>query len=162
MLAGGLGSSNPRGIRRVVLRRPSRDQHRYRPDVRGKPAVAPAAEAFKAEFPQFRDLLVAVIDAREPEEAEATASALAEALGRDPAHFLTVRRPDALPFFKQEGLLFLDPPELEKVLDRTIDAQPFIGELAKIPTLAGCSPPWAYWGQGWNKARQISRLTYPH
>ena len=95
------------------------------------------AEAFKAEFPQFRDLLVAVIDAREPEEAEATASALAEALGRDPAHFLTVRRPDALPFFKQEGLLFLDPPELEKVLDRTIDAQPFIGELAKDPDARG-------------------------
>ena len=31
-------------------------------------------------FPQFRDLLVAVIDAREPEEADATAAALADAL----------------------------------------------------------------------------------
>ena len=35
------------------------------------------AELFKSYFPQFRDLLVAVIDAKEPEEAEATASALA-------------------------------------------------------------------------------------
>ena len=120
------------------------------------------AEAFKAEFPQFRDLLVAVIDAREPEEAEATASELAEALGRDPAHFLTVRRPDALPFFKQEGLLFLDPPELEKVLDRTIDAQPFIGELAKDPDARGLFAALGLLGQGWNRARQISRLTYPH
>jgi uncharacterized protein len=95
------------------------------------------AMMFKNDFPQYRDLLVAVIDAREPEEAEATAAALADALAQDPAHFLTVRRPDASPFFKQEGLLFLDPPELEKVLDRTIDAQPFIGELAKDPDARG-------------------------
>ena len=92
---------------------------------------------FRADFPQYRDLLVAVIEAREPEEAEATAAALAEALSRDSAHFLTVRRPDALPFLKQQGLLFLDPHELEKVLDRTIDAQPFIGELAKDPDARG-------------------------
>src|SRR6516164_6401960 len=36
------------------------------------------AELFKSYFPQFRDLLVAVIDAKEPEEADATAAALAE------------------------------------------------------------------------------------
>jgi hopanoid biosynthesis associated RND transporter like protein HpnN len=95
------------------------------------------AITFKAEFPQFRDLLVAVIDSREPEEADATADALADALAADPAHFLSVRRPDALPFFRREGLLFLDPHELEKVLDRTIDAQPFIGELAKSPDARG-------------------------
>jgi uncharacterized protein len=95
------------------------------------------AMMFKDDFPQYRDLLVAVIEAREPEEADATAAAFADALAHDPAHFLTVRRPDALPFFKQEGLLFLDPPELEKVLDRTIDAQPFIGELAKDPDARG-------------------------
>src|SRR5437868_9047417 len=34
--------------------------------------------AFDRDFPQFRNLLVAVIDARIPEEAEATAAALAE------------------------------------------------------------------------------------
>jgi predicted RND superfamily exporter protein len=60
------------------------------------------AMMFKSYFPQFQDLLVAVIDAREPEEAEATATALAEALTQDPAHFLTVRRPDDSPFLKQE------------------------------------------------------------
>jgi len=95
------------------------------------------AMTFRDDFPQYRDLLVAVIDAREPEEADATAGALADALARDPAHFLTVRRPDASPFLHQEGLLFLDPHELEKVLDRTIDAQPFIGELAKDPDARG-------------------------
>ncbi len=35
------------------------------------------AEAMDKAFPQFRDLLVAVVDAREPEEADATAAELA-------------------------------------------------------------------------------------
>src|SRR5436190_21555700 len=62
------------------------------------------ADAFKQLFPQFQDRLVAVIDAKEPEEAEETAAALAEILAKDNAHFLIVRRPDASPFLKKEGL----------------------------------------------------------
>src|SRR5436190_21789865 len=53
------------------------------------------AEMFKRLFPQFQDLLVAVIDGKEPEEAEATAADLVEKLSTDHEHFLTVRRPDA-------------------------------------------------------------------
>src|SRR6516164_2817058 len=95
------------------------------------------AIALKAKFPQFQDLLVAVIEAREPEEADATADALAAALVQDNQHFFSVRRPDASPFLRQEGLLFLDPDQLESLLDRTIDAQPFLGELAKDPNARG-------------------------
>ena len=50
------------------------------------------ADAFKKLFPQFQDLLVIVIDAKVPEEAEDTAGALAESLAVDHEHFLTVRR----------------------------------------------------------------------
>jgi predicted RND superfamily exporter protein len=39
-----------------------------------------SAVEFKQDFPQFRDLLVAVIDAQEPEEADATAAALSDAI----------------------------------------------------------------------------------
>ena len=106
------------------------------------------AMMFKAEFPQFQDLLVAVIDAREPEETEATAAALAEALAEDHTHFLSVRRPDASPFLKQEGLLFLDANQLESVLDRTIDAQPFLGELAKDPNARGLFAALSLLGTG--------------
>src|SRR5580704_2197013 len=42
------------------------------------------------DFPQFHDLLVAVIDAREPEEADVTAAALADAMRKDQVHFRTV------------------------------------------------------------------------
>ena len=95
------------------------------------------AEAFKKLFPQFQDLLVAVIDAKEPEEAEATADALATVLAADHNNFLTVRRPDSSPFFKKEGLLFLEASQLDPLIERMIDSQPFLGELAKDPSARG-------------------------
>jgi len=95
------------------------------------------AAAFKAEFPQFTDVLAIVINAKEPEEAEATAAGLARALAADHAHFRTVTRPDASPFMTREGLLFLDTKQLEGLLERTIDAQPFLGQLAKDPSARG-------------------------
>jgi hopanoid biosynthesis associated RND transporter like protein HpnN len=106
------------------------------------------AEIFKGYFPQFRDLLVAVIDAKEPEEAENTATALAEKLEQDSEHFLSVRRPDASPFLKQEGMLFLDTAQLESLLDRTIDAQPFLGELAQDPSARGVFKSLSLLGTG--------------
>ncbi len=95
------------------------------------------AAAFKAEFPQFQNLLVAVIDAREPEEAEATAATLAESLAADQAHFQLVQRPDGSTFFRTEGMLFLDGTRLESALDHIIDAQPFLGERAQDPSASG-------------------------
>ena len=106
------------------------------------------ALAFDAEFPQFSDLLVAVIDAKEPEEADATAAGLAAALAADHAHFRTVTRPDASPFLTREGLLLLDTKELEEVLERTIDAQPFLGQLARDPSARGLFAALALLGKG--------------
>jgi hopanoid biosynthesis associated RND transporter like protein HpnN len=95
------------------------------------------AMAFNRDFPQFQDLLAVVIDAREPEEADATAAALAAALAADTAHFRTVRRPDASPYLAREGLLFLDQEKLQGVLDQTVDAQPFLGQLVADPSARG-------------------------
>ncbi len=83
------------------------------------------ALAFKAAFPQFSDLLVAVINAKEPEQAEATAAGLAAALAEDHVHFRALSRPDSSPFLNREGLLFLDTKQLAALLEQTIDAQPF-------------------------------------
>src|ERR1700759_1879462 len=66
------------------------------------------ALAFRAEFPQFTDVLAIVIDAKEPEEADATAAGVARALAADHEHFRSVSRPDSSPFLETEGLLFLD------------------------------------------------------
>src|SRR5690242_3348661 len=95
------------------------------------------SDAMNQAFPQFNNLLVAVIDAHEPEEADATAAALAAAIAKDHTHFDSVRRPDASPFFRKEGLLFLDQKQLSDLMNRTIDAQPFLGQLAADPTARG-------------------------
>ena len=93
--------------------------------------------ALQAAFPQGEDLLVVVIDAAIPEEADRTAAALADALGGDTRHFSMVRRPDASPYLERNALLFLDAGPLGDLLDKTIDAQPFLGYLAADPSLRG-------------------------
>lgn len=99
-------------------------------------------------FPQFADLLVAVVDGRTPEEADATAAALARRVAEDTTHFRSVRRPDALPFFEKQGLLFLDPGQLASLMDQTIDAQPFLGQLAADPSARGLFAALSLLGMG--------------
>ena len=93
--------------------------------------------AFDRDFPQLQDLLVAVIDATTPEAAETMAAGLAAALKADTTHFRNVRRPDASTYLETNGLLFLDVKSLQEVLDRTIDAQPFLGQLSNDPSARG-------------------------
>ena len=100
------------------------------------------------DFPQFRDLLVAVVDARIPEEGDATAAELAARLSADKAHFLTVRRPDASPFLEKEGLLFLQLKQLSALMDQTIDAQPFLGQLVADPSARGLFSALSLLGMG--------------
>jgi uncharacterized protein len=106
------------------------------------------ALAFKAEFPQFADLLVTVIDAKEPEQAEATAAGLAAALAADHVQFRAVSRPDSSPFLSREGLLFLDTKQLAALLEQTINAQPFLGQLAKDPSARGLFAALGLLGKG--------------
>jgi uncharacterized protein len=92
---------------------------------------------YDRDFPQFTDLMVAVIDARIPEEADDTADGLLKALAPDHDHFVEVRRPDASPYLAREGLMLLDKPQLQTTLDTVIDAQPFLGSLSADPTARG-------------------------
>ena len=93
--------------------------------------------AFERGFPQERNVLVAVVNARIPEEADATAAGLAAALRADPAHFVSVTQPDVSPYFSRNGLLFLNADALGHLLDSTVDAQPFLGQLAADPSARG-------------------------
>ncbi len=88
-------------------------------------------------FPQNEDLLVAVVDGTTPEEAEATATSLAMSLAADTVHFKEVRQPDVSPYLERNAFLFLDRAQLSALLDQTIDAQPFLGQLAADPSLRG-------------------------
>ncbi len=100
------------------------------------------------DFPQFNDLLVAVVDGRTPEAVETTAGALAAAVALEPDDFRTVRRPDSSPFLSREGLLFLDTPKLQALLDHLIDSQPFLGELAADPSARGLFAALSLIGKG--------------
>ena len=93
--------------------------------------------AMDREFPQFNDVLVAVVHGPTPEEADAAADELTTALQADQTHFRDVTRPDADPFFRHEGLLLLSGQDLTKLLDSLLNAQPLLGPLATEPSALG-------------------------
>jgi hopanoid biosynthesis associated RND transporter like protein HpnN len=95
------------------------------------------ATALARLFPQSDKLIVAVIDSAIPEESEATATALATALRQDTTHFTSVTQPDALPYLNKNAFLLISESDLQDVLDRTTDAQPFLGQLVADPSLRG-------------------------
>lgn len=95
------------------------------------------AMAFDREFPQFNNVLVAVVRGATPEESDETAAQLAKAMEADKKHFQDVSRPDADPFLRQEGLLLLDPDDLNKLLNSLMNAQPLLGPLATDPSARG-------------------------
>jgi hopanoid biosynthesis associated RND transporter like protein HpnN len=104
--------------------------------------------AYNRAFPQFTDQLVAVVDGATPEQADQTAAALAETLSRDTSHLRSVRRPDASAYLNANGLLFLDEKTLGGLMDRTIDAQPFLGQLVADPSARGLFAAFTLLGMG--------------
>jgi hypothetical protein len=57
-------------------------------------------------------------------------------------------RPDDSPYLRQEGLLLLSTGQLTDLLNRTIDAQPFLGELAADPPARGLFSALLLFGKG--------------
>ena len=95
------------------------------------------SRALSNAFPQNDGVLVAVIDAQIPEEAEATAAALATKLRAKPALFYNVVQPDTSDYLQHNAFLLIDTKDLQDLLDRTVDAQPFLGQLVADPSLRG-------------------------
>jgi len=95
--------------------------------------------ALSKAFPQSSDTIAVVIEAPTPEQAQADAAGLAEALRQNPALFEQVFYPEGEPFFRRNGLLYLDLPELERLSDRLAEAEPLLATLAADPSLRGLS-----------------------
>lgn len=94
-------------------------------------------KALELAFPQRNDLLVIVIDGQTAIGTEKASASLTAAMKARPDLFHTVQRPDALPFFKKNGLLFLEQKELGDVIDHLMEAQPLLGTLAADQSLRG-------------------------
>ncbi|MGH6917453.1 MAG: MMPL family transporter, partial [Geminicoccaceae bacterium] len=94
-------------------------------------------QAFWRAFPEFTNPIVAVVDGAVPERVQIAATALADALRGDRAHFTAVDYAPGLPFFAAQGLLYLDVEELAELTDRLAEAQPLLAALAEDPNLRG-------------------------
>lgn len=94
-------------------------------------------KALEKAFPQKVDNLVIVIDGATPDAAESAAAKMTQRLRAMPQLFTEVERPDAIPFFRKNGLLFLSKTELATTLDELVQAQPMLGMLASDPSLRG-------------------------
>lgn len=95
------------------------------------------ARVEKAVFPQNRDVLVVVIDASGPLQAEQAGRAVAERLRAQPDVFGEVFYPQGDPFFRRNGLLFLDRPALQALATELLAGQPFLGAVSADPSLRG-------------------------
>lgn len=92
---------------------------------------------FSKAFPQQSDAVVVVIDGITAEQAEAARKVIAEQLRKEQAIFADVYEPGAGAFFQQNGLLYLNTEELERLGDRLSAAQPFLALLSKDLSIRG-------------------------
>lgn len=88
-------------------------------------------------FPQNNHVLAVVVSGQTPELADEGALKLAEALRKNPGAFPTVTDAGGSAFLRQNGLLFLDTPDVQGVADQLIKAQGLLGTLIADPSLNG-------------------------
>jgi len=93
--------------------------------------------ALNKAFPQLWDTLIVVVEAATPDLADGGARRLAAALAARPELFGEVFYPDGAPFFRRNGLLYLESAELAALGDRLAEVQPLLGALAADPSLRG-------------------------
>lgn len=94
-------------------------------------------EAFKREFPALTDTIAVVIDGADAAKVEAAADALYARMNGDHKLFRGVFYPEGDPFFRRNGLLFEDMPELQALSQRLSEAQPMLATLARDPSVRG-------------------------
>ena len=95
------------------------------------------ADRMSNAFPQLDDLIVVVIDGATADQADDAARKLSAALRGKTDAVRGVFYAEGDPFFRRNGLLYLDQDELSKLTDRLAGAQAFLGKLWHDPSLRG-------------------------
>jgi len=94
-------------------------------------------KALDAAFPQYNDNLLIVVDGATPDLADRATLKLAQAMRQRPTSFRMVQDIAGEAYFRTNGLLYLDEPELAKLADQLAKAQPFLASLWRDPSLVG-------------------------
>ena len=93
---------------------------------------------YQNAFPQFTKLILAVVDGNTPEQADAAAAKLANALTSDPSGAIKKAwRPDGDPFFAKHGLLFQSVEDVRTTIGQLVQQQPTLLALSGDPSLRG-------------------------
>ncbi len=95
------------------------------------------SRALSEAFPQFSDNIAVVIDGDTPDLADDGAMKLAALMRQRPELYGGVQDPEGDPYFRRNGLLYLDVDELADLGDRLAEAQPYLGKLWRDPSLGG-------------------------
>ncbi|MCE7999748.1 MAG: MMPL family transporter [Rhodobiaceae bacterium] len=93
--------------------------------------------AFDQAFPQFLNSLIIVVDAQTGAQAQDLAELITLKLEAAPDRYRNVYFAEGDPFFRQNGLLYLSPEELEEHVDLLANAEPALAAIAASPTLEG-------------------------
>ena len=98
--------------------------------------------AYQKAFPQFNDLIVAVIDGPTARASDAAADRLTgPPEGRRGKAVVRAWRPDSNAYLDREGLLLLDKRDLELTLAEIDGRRDFFAALAADPSLRGLATP---------------------
>lgn len=93
--------------------------------------------AIDQAFPILDKQIVVVIEGRQAEALDQATERLAEGLRAQSSEISEVFYPEGMAFFRRNGLLYLEPSELEDLADRLADAQPLLAVLAADSSLRG-------------------------
>lgn len=88
-------------------------------------------------FPQFSDVIVAVVEGDNADRANEASQKLIARLEQEKKTLEWIYDPEQTDFFSKNGLLYLDKNELLQLSDRLTEAAPFLGTLAHDPSLSG-------------------------
>lgn len=88
-------------------------------------------------FPQDASSIIVLVESPTPEQTAIAAAYVNRKLNSQSEFFDSSYIPTDNPFFRQQGLLYLDLNELESLAGKLVDAQPFIGYLSNHYHFAG-------------------------
>ncbi len=108
-------------------------------------------------FPQRDNMILAVLDAPNPDMANKAALELERALKPQTKFFSGVRCLEASDFFRREGLMFLPAKAVSARMEQLIDAQPFLGALAQDPSLRGLAGAMSLMAKGGDQAAGLAQ-----